>query len=256
VRRTRSDQIFVNLQLRGHCIASQGGRTCLVPAGSFALFDTTSEYVLEFFEDAKVQEWRALSFRVPRANLLPLLAEPTNSTAIVHDGRVGGCGNIVASTMASIWGSLDSLSRAEADGAEIAFSTILAAAVGGKDRAREYDRESIDRALRASINRYLAAHLRTGHDLSAPSVARRFNVSVRKLHGLYTDSDFTFAKTLMKLRVEGCARELASAEQVRSLTDVATRWGFCDLSHLNRVFRVHYGCSPADYRSCKSPELN
>ena len=35
VRRTDSDQVFVNLQLRGHCLAGQGDRTCVVPPGGF-----------------------------------------------------------------------------------------------------------------------------------------------------------------------------------------------------------------------------
>lgn len=41
VRRTDSHQVFVNLQLDGHCIGMQDGRRCIVPAGGFALFDTT-----------------------------------------------------------------------------------------------------------------------------------------------------------------------------------------------------------------------
>ena len=249
VRRTVSDQVFVNLQLRGRCIAKQGGRTCVVPAGSFAVFDTTSEYFLEYFEDAQAQEWRVLSFRVPRSMVVPLVAEPDKFTAVTHSGRVGGFGNLVASTMLSIWSGLDEFTAAEMESAETSYTAILTAAAGTGGPARESSRETVDRVLRASINRYLAANILTGADLSAASVARKFNISVRKLHGLYSDCEFPFGKTVMKLRVEGCARELASGANEGSLTHLAARWGFCDLSHLNRVFRANFDCSPSEYRA-------
>jgi AraC-like DNA-binding protein len=252
VRRTDSEQVFVNLQLRGHCVASQGGRSCVVPTGGFALFDTTSEYDLEFVEDPLAGEWRCVSFRVPRANLVPLLADPHGFTSVAHDGTAGGAANLVASTMLSIWGNIDGLDRGAADAAETAFTTMLAAAVGGGDPLRDTGRETLDATLRAAINRHLVGNLRVA-DLSAAAVARRFGISVRKLHGLYEGTGRTFAQSIMALRVEGCARDLLAGGRGLSMTDVAARWGFADLSHLNRVFRAHHGCLPSEFRDAAAP---
>jgi AraC-like DNA-binding protein len=247
VRRTDSDQVFVNLQLSGHCVAGQGDRTCVVRPGGFALFDTTSEYSLEFVGDPGTREWRVVSFRVPRAQLIPLLADPHGFTAVAHDAAAGGVASIVAATMMSIWNTIGALDPAAADAAESAFTSVLAAAAGAGDALRDTRRETLDAALRSAINRYLAANLRHA-DLSATRVARRFGVSVRKLHGLYEDSDRSFAQTVMALRVRAAARELVADSGRRSLTEIATRWGFCDLSHLNRVFRMYYGCLPSQFR--------
>jgi AraC-like DNA-binding protein len=52
----------------------------------------------------------------------------------------------------------------------------------------------------------------------------------------------------MALRVEACARELSAGPGARTLTDTAARWGFADLSHMNRVFRSRYGCLPSEFR--------
>ncbi|MCF7547584.1 helix-turn-helix domain-containing protein [Pseudonocardia sp. WMMC193] len=249
VRRTDSHQVFVNLQLAGHCVARQGGRTCVVPTGGFALFDTTSRYDLEFVEDPGLREWRVLSFRVPREKLAPLLADPEGATSITHDARANGLASIVASTMISTWKNLDSLDVAGIDAAESAYTALLAAAASGNDRLRDTSRDSLDATLRASINRYLAANLRTATDLSAARTARRFGISVRKLHSLYAGGERTYAQTVMALRVEGCAEELTRATARLSLTDTATRWGFCDLSHLNRVFKAQLGCLPGEYRA-------
>src|SRR6202007_1817594 len=96
-------------------------------------------------------------------------------------------------------------------------------------------RETLDAALRAAINRHISANLLGTADLSAPAVAQRFGVSLRKLHGLYEGTGHSFTQTVMALRVEGCARELAAGGNGRSMTEMAARWGFADLSHLNRV---------------------
>ena len=61
---------------------------------------------------------------------------------------------------------------------------VLAAATGGSDRLHETGREKLDETLRASISRYLDCHVRQP-DVSATHVARRFGISVRKLHRLY-----------------------------------------------------------------------
>lgn len=246
VRRTDSDQVFVNLQLRGHCVAEQGGRTCIVSPGAFAMFDTTSEYRLEFVGEPTTQEWHVLSFRVPRARLVPLVADPHRFTAVTHDANAGGVAAIVGSTMSSVWRTIESLDRPQASAAETAFTALLAATAGGGGQLRDTCRSELDAALRASINRYLMANVRHA-DLSAVRVAHRFGISPRKLHRLYEESDLSFAQTVMAYRIEGCAQELA-ADSVTSLTDMASEWGFCDLSHLNRAFRARHGCLPSQYR--------
>jgi AraC-like DNA-binding protein len=255
VRRTDSDEVFVNLMLRGHSVVSQGGRTIVVPAGSFSFVDTTSEYRQDYIEDPLTQEWRVISFRVPRAQFIPLLADPRSFTAVAHDARAGGVASVVASTMVATWKQIETLDSSAKDAAETAVTAVLAAAGGAGDAVRDTSRETLDATLRASINRYLAANLHGTADLSAARVASRFGVSVRKLHSLYADSGRSYSQTIMALRVEGCARDIRANHGFRSMTDLAARWGFSDLSHLNRVFRVRYDCLPSEFRDAHAQAL-
>jgi AraC-like DNA-binding protein len=248
VRRTDSDQVFVNLQLAGHCVGVQDGRRCVVPAGGFALFDTTRTYDLDFVADPGSGEWRVVSFRVPRARLVPLLADPHGFTSVAHDAKNPGAANLVATTMMSIWRNVDGLDASSSDAAESAFTAVLAAGVGPDVGLVERRRDVLDAELRAAITRHVSANLATG-DLSPQRVARRFGISVRKLHALYEGSPRTFAQTVTEMRVDACARELAAGTAGRTLTDIAARWGFCDLSHMNKVFRAHRGCLPSEYRA-------
>jgi len=246
IRRMASEDVFVSLQLRGHCVATQGERTCHVGPGGFAMFDTTDSYRLSYRGDDRDDEWRVLSFRVPRARLLPLVADPGGFTALAHDGTGTGLANMVASTMTSIWQNVESLDVLAAQSAETALLTLLAAAAGDTGEHHEQRRDALDAATRAAVNRHLSANL--GDQLAAAEVARRFGISVRKLHGLYENADRTFAQTVMGLRVEACARELAAGTP-GTLTETANRWGFADLSHMNRVFRARYGCLPSEFRA-------
>ena len=242
IGRMSSEDVFVSLQVRGHCVGEQGGRTCHIAPGGFAMFDTTDSYRLNYAGDDRTGEWQVVSFRVPRSRLLPLIADPGGFTAVAHDGTGGGIASMVTATMNAIWTNVESLDDLAALSAETALVTLLAAATGTPPPRQD----SLDAALRASVNRYLSANLAL--DLSAATVARHFGVSVRKLHGLYERTDRTFAQTVMALRVDACARDLA-ASHAATLTDIAARWGFCDLSHMNRVFRARYGCLPSEYRA-------
>jgi AraC-like DNA-binding protein len=243
IARMLSEDVFVSLQVRGHCVGEQGGRTCHIAPGEFALFDTTDTYRLRYRGDERDGEWQVLSFRVPRSRLLPLIPDPGGFTAVTHDGTGGGIASMVTATMTAIWSNVESLDDLAAQSAESALVTLLAAATGTVPAS---GRDTLDAALRAAVNRYLSANLHL--DLTAGAVAARFGISVRKLHGLYEHTDRTFAQTVMALRVEGCARDL-TANSAATLTDIAARWGFCDLSHMNRVFRARYGCLPSEYRA-------
>ena len=67
------------------------------------------------------------------------------------------------------------------------------------------------------------------------------------MHQLYEGTDRSFSRTVMALRLDGCTRELTGPARTGTLTELAARWGFADLSHLNRVFRAHHGCLPSEY---------
>lgn len=243
IRRMQSADVFVSLQLQGHCVATQGPRTCHIAPGGFALFDTTAAYRLSYRGDDRDDEWRVLSFRVPRSRLLPLIADPGGFTAVAHDGSRGIAG-MVAATMTSLWRNVEALDVLAAQSAESALLTLLAAAAG--DSAHERRGADLDAAMRAAVNRYVSANLQS--QLAAAEVAGRFGISVRKLHALYEGGDATFGQTVMSLRVEACARELAAGPNRRTLTETAAWWGFSDLSHMNRVFRARYGCLPSEFR--------
>lgn len=244
VRRSPADVVFVNLQLTGTCRGEQDGRQCLVTPGTFALFDTTRPYRLEFAESDAGEQWRVLSFRIPRDQLAPFVGD-AQFTGTTVDGRHGS-GLVAATMMASLWASRDQLTAASRLALDHAYCQVLATALGAFEPPDHASREEYDAALRTTVARFVAERLPLG-PVRVEDAAAHVGVSVRKLHQLYADTGTSYAALVREMRLREVARDLADPS--RSITDIAARWGFCDGAHLSRVFRAHRGCTPTEFRA-------
>jgi AraC-like DNA-binding protein len=73
---------------------------------------------------------------------------------------------------------------------------------------------------------------------------------MRYVHVLMRDTGRSFSRYLLERRLERCCEALQSkADRSCSITEIAFRWGFNDMSHFSRVFRGRYGLSPREFRA-------
>ena len=86
-------------------------------------------------------------------------------------------------------------------------------------------------------------------ELRPSDVAQALGISLRYLHKIFAASGTTFSAYVTEKRLE---RSRAALEQSglrrQTLTEVAHRFGFYDLSHFNRSFLRRYGVRPGAYR--------
>lgn len=102
--------------------------------------------------------------------------------------------------------------------------------------------------LLKNILSYLEKNFHT--NLSRESLAERFGISVSNLsHLLRRKMDRTFVEILNQYRVDRAAQLLVMTEL--PLIEIALECGFQDQSYFGKVFRSHYGMSPAKYRKIK-----
>jgi AraC-like DNA-binding protein len=71
---------------------------------------------------------------------------------------------------------------------------------------------------------------------------------VRKLHQIFSGDGDSFGAVVRQLRLAQVARQLR-AQPPANVTDLAHAWGFADSSHMIRLFKEQYGCTPTEYRS-------
>ncbi|MDQ1102934.1 AraC-like DNA-binding protein [Nocardioides zeae] len=244
VGRVEQEVAFVNVMLGGRCVVEQDGRRTLSGPGTFSVVDATRPFRLDYLD-----EWRTLSFRVPVGAVPSAVpsAVLAPATAVTFSAR-HGLSSVLASTLDAIWRNEERLGPDEAESAGAAVTTLLLALGPSADGAgpAALDGPAAATALRHRIEDHVRLHVADA-DVTPPAVAAHFGISLRKLHQLYAGTDASFGQTVMRIRVEQCAEDLVRRGGAGSLTALAHRWGFADLSHLNKAFRRHVGCRAAEY---------
>lgn len=248
VRAIDREVVFINLQLRGRSVVQQDGRTCISGPGTFSLVDATRTFHLDYLDD-----WRTISYRVP-ADLIPGLTAPDRAMTARAFSASSGLAGVLGQTMRSLWNAAPELDEASADAGAVALGSLLVALLHGGNAADVMGNTRAERGLRETIDRFISANIEHA-DLAPQAVARQFAISVRKLHQLYAAGPRTFGQTVMGIRAARCAESLVSAGTSPTLTETAARWGFSDLSHMNRVFRREFGCLPSEYRARDLPAV-
>ncbi|MGE0674075.1 MAG: helix-turn-helix domain-containing protein [Methylibium sp.] len=239
IRRNPVEFIFVNFQLEGSCVVRQDGRESLVQSGDFSIVDTTRPYFLDFRDD-----WRVLSFRVPRTPFLAKLAAPRDAMARCLSGAQGA--GLVATRFAQSLQDLDDdLSEVSQESLSTALNCVVTATLGSMPETREQDRSSLRLATRSAVEGYIADHL-ADPSLSPHTIAARFRMSRRSLYSLFEASPLSVSGMIRALRLERSAQDLLRPNRP-SILEVALRWGFNDLSHYSRIFKRRFGASPREF---------
>jgi AraC-like DNA-binding protein len=238
VARTELDVLFVNLMLSGRCVVRQGKSKTVSTPGTFAVVDATEPFRIDYLET-----WRTISFRVPKATLQEGLPDEARGFTF---GGSQGIGAIVADTMRSVWSAAPNLSTQQGHASGTGFTALLESALKREPVAELISNATSAESLRSGIEKYISTNVLEA-DLSPAAVAKRFAISVRKLHQLYETAPNSFSQTVMRIRVDRCAADLVALDGKGTLTELAAKWGFTDLSHMNRTFYRQLGSRPSDY---------
>jgi AraC-like DNA-binding protein len=86
-------------------------------------------------------------------------------------------------------------------------------------------------------------------ELSLQALATRHGVSARYVQRIFEHSGSTFTQYVAEQRLARAHEALCrhAANDV-PISTIALDCGFSDVSHFNRLFRQHYGCTPSDVR--------
>ncbi len=123
---------------------------------------------------------------------------------------------------------------------ELASATLLPGACGEYSTASESPLPTVTER----ITRYLESHFR--EPLSVPVIARDLGISISKIsHGFRTEFGETVIKTLQRIRLEQSIPYLLRGTPLK---EIAPATGFKNEFYYSKVFRLHYGISPSEWR--------
>jgi AraC-like DNA-binding protein len=106
-------------------------------------------------------------------------------------------------------------------------------------------------ALLTAVRLYIDHHLADA-SLSPESIARANAISLRTLHRLFEQTDTSVQTAIRQARLERCRADLLRGGD-ESVTAIAMRWGFRNMSSFSRAFRLEYGDCARDVQAAARP---
>lgn len=97
------------------------------------------------------------------------------------------------------------------------------------------------------ILKHINRNLREPDKLSLNTIAEQFNMSTNKLGAYFRQETGHSVKQFINAsRMTVVGERISKSE--RSFSEIAYEFGFVDESHLNKMFKKHFGKTPTEYR--------
>ena len=241
VRAHPKESIFACLLLEGEGFFYQSGQCIPVSAGDVIAFLADVPYLYGW-----TRESRQIIVETDPARLLGSRSATSLQSPLKLDSRLRSARLLAATLHATAVKFVDHPLAEEAPQIAVQTRSLLEAMLALPARCQQATDTAAWQLLRAEI--FIAEHL-ADSSLTAPSIARALNMSVRYLHRLFALRKTTVSEWIWSQRLARAHDELGSA-YARSVhvADVAFRWGFTNQGHFGRRFKQHYGVTPTQHR--------
>jgi AraC family transcriptional activator of tynA and feaB len=243
VAKTGRPVFSLKMQLDGSSVTRQDGREARLTPGDFTLCDSTRPYELE----CDVVN-RMLVLGIPAPLLRGHVACPERLTAIPMSGADGMSG-LLSGFLRNLWSRFpNGADPVAAPHVTHAVLNLIASAYAVVPTTR-LARPPMSTVHRVRIRNFVEKHL-SNPELTPSYIAEACNIKSRYLRKLFTGSEETLARYILRRRLEECARTLAlESHRSRTVTEIAFAYGFNSPTHFGRVFRERYGVTPSEYRA-------
>lgn len=231
----------LSLQLSGSTYLTQDGRQCMLHPGDLALYVAHRPYVLQYTEDQ-----RSLIMQFPQ-ELLHLVHHQVAQVTAVPVNAETGLGRVAVPLFEQLAMNLSILQGPHAlrlvrSALEMLVTVLL-------ETSRDDNNQTEDNPLFDQAVAYIDDHL---HDpeLGPQKIADYFYVSLRQLHGKFSEEDETVSAYIRNERMRRIREDLGDPSyQHETVQTIGSRYGLTDASHVSKLFKQIYGETPSGYRS-------
>jgi AraC family transcriptional activator of tynA and feaB len=241
-----SNEAFYGLLLicQGHEEVEVGSQSALLGPGNILLWDSTIPIRFKLHSPI-----RKITVLVPQSKMRDALPQTRRLVGKAIDWR-RGLGAVAASHITALGSQACYIERDQTRPAAETALELIATSLGSQQAEAN---EATRAEMYARIKRYISSNL-DDPDLGPRSLAKKFGISLRYLHLLFSREGVTVSRLILDRRLAKCHRELVVAGPHKNITEVALNWGFNDAAHFSRAFKKRYGMSPRDYRQGKRNE--
>ena len=220
----------------------QDGRDAVLRPGDFAVYETTRPFEWAFRSD-----WAASVFTFPRDSVR--LSEPERRllTARRLDGTSGMTG-VISRFLQDLARNSTTLSNAQSEPVLAHTTDLMVSLLSDCGEGSDVVRSSVQRTLLFKIKEHIDRRL-AEPTLAPAEIAAAANISVRYLHKLFAAEGYSVSEYVKRSRLERCRRDLLDPRLAgQSISTIAFRWGFGDVSGFNRSFKAMFEMTPRDLR--------
>lgn len=244
----RSDDLFVCHLSSGQLALEQAGREVVMEAGDMTLLDPHLPYEGRFSAGTKLlvlkAPRRALEARVGKT--ADIIMRPMKPTEAEHSFTSGFLGMLSVHT--------GRLGIAAAETIKTQTLDLVAVSLA---KTREGVRPYLSSARTcALLHLHAVIEARLNDPALEPNtIAAAAGVSVRYANALLAQEGTSIVRLIQSRRLERCRRSLNDPLQShRSVSEIASAWGFVDMTHFSRRFKAAYGILPSELRKRSKQE--
>lgn len=244
ISRLRAHYYKFHIQTKAIVKVYQYGCETILNPGDAILIDSSCPFHLVF-----PTYFECYSIKIPRERLRPLLRDPAAAVTTPIVGR-----SSLAKAIKNYIHFLISATKKELDEKQMelyldSLLGLIAVASSATNEGMELSRLSPLENKISQIKQYMLENLQDPN-LNPAKVAEYFSISISYLHKLFAKEEETFGNFLRKHRLEYAALYLRNRlNDGHTITDLAYRLGFNDLSYFWRLFRERYGMTPRAFRN-------
>lgn len=234
-------RLLVSVHKEGVAVVSQGGRESRIEPGDLFVLDPARPFGIE------TGSISSSSIYLPTSAVRALVPQIDQLTALpIRGGQ--GAGAVFRAAADELVAHASELDEATADRMGEALPYLLApalAALGGRPTVLP---GALRQLHKRRILQYVRDHL-ADPALDAHCVAAGVGLSPRHVYELFNDEAEPLMKRVWSERLDRCRRDLEdTALRRRTVGEVAYSWGFSDVSHFSRAFKLRFGVTPRDCR--------
>lgn len=243
VIQSTDDAFLYSLQLYGEGLLVQSDRSVSIKPGDGVFYDCARPFQWDFTSDLQ-----QLVVRLPRDLIRRRIKDPEKCTAMrVAGGQ--GVGRLVATQLRVL---LDERHAIQPETQHyVAESTLdlLAGLLGELSHQAPPPGSNLQTYHLNRAYAYIAEYIRQP-ELSPEFIAKGLGISLRYLHQLFHRTSTTVSRHIQDMRLDGCARELATLPpHTHSISHLAFSWGFESSAHFSRTFRNRFQLTAREYRA-------
>lgn len=238
------DNYLAVVLLSGQYSLEQNGREVFLQPGDMTIYDATRPHRIH-----SSKGFSKILVSIPRVLMRDRIAGIEHCTARPVFGKAG-VGALAAQFIQSTAVQVENLQSQQF--ATLSDQSLDLLALAFQSIRPQDIYLSRSRSLSLGLVKEFVAHHLKDPNLDASFIASGTHLSIRYINDLFCDENTSLMRYVWACRLEKCRKDIYEYP-FESVSVIAYKWGFNDMSHFSRAFKKRFGMSPIGLRKLSMP---